>query len=142
MKKEKSCGAVIYCTRDNSIYYLLSKMGLGHISLSKGHVEENETEVDTAKREIFEETSLKLAIDTGFRKVITYCPFLGILKDVVFFVAKCNEDSIPIDKHDKEVTGFLWLKKEDAIFKLTYESDKEVLREASQYIERKEYGKF
>ena len=141
MKKEKSCGAVIYRIKDNNIYYLLSKMGLGHISLSKGHVEGNETEVETAKREIFEETSLSPIIDNNFRKVINYSPFIGVSKDVVFFVAKCEEETIPIDKHDKEVTGFLWLEKDKAIATLTHESDKKVLLEASKYIERKEYGK-
>jgi len=142
MKKEKSCGAVIYKKEYGKIYYLLSKMSLGHTSLSKGHVENNETEAETAQREIFEETSLKPNIETDFRKVITYSPSDGIIKDVVFFVAKLEKNKEPKDLHDGEVIGFLWFEKEDAINALTYESDKGVLIEASKFIEGKENGKF
>ncbi len=142
MKKEKSCGAVIYKIKDGKIYYLLSKMGLGHTSLSKGHVENNETELETAQREIFEETSLKPAIDINFRKVINYSPCEGVSKDVIFFVAKCIEDKQPKDDHDDEVVSFLWLLKNDAISALTYDSDKDVLKDAIKYIEEKENGKF
>ncbi len=140
MEKEKSCGAVIYALKDNRLVFLLSKMGLGHISLTKGHVEGNETEKETAEREIFEETSLKPEIDTGFRKVISYSPKEGIMKDVVFFVAKVNELKKPKDNHDDEVVGFIWADYPKARKKLTFDSDKEVLEEAYVYILKKEIG--
>ena len=94
MKKEKSCGAVTFCFRDNVIYYLIEHMALGHYSLPKGHVEENETEIETAKREIKEETNLEVIIDNNFRQVITYSPYEGIIKDVVFFVAEIKSGDI------------------------------------------------
>ena len=40
----------------------------------KGHVEKKETEEETALREIKEETGLKVALDTAFRKMVTYLP--------------------------------------------------------------------
>ncbi len=138
MKKEKSCGAVIYKVIDKKIYYLLSIMSLGHISLTKGHVENHETEEETAQREIFEETSLHPEIDTNFRKVITYSPKKGVSKDVVFFVAKTNENFFPKDYHDDEVIDFMWLEYKNALIKLTHESDKSVLTEANKYILKKE----
>lgn len=141
MKKEKSCGAVIYRIKNNKVYYLLSRMGYGHVSLSKGHVEKNETEVETAQREIFEETSLHPIIDTNFRKVITYSPAVGVSKDVVFFVAKDMSTDEPIDTHDDEVTGFYLLEYDEAYAKLSHDGDKEVLIEANDYIEGKEHGK-
>lgn len=144
MVKEKSCGAVIYIIKNNRIYFLLSKMGLGHISLTKGHVEEGESEKETAEREIFEETSLKPEVDTNFRKIITYSPKEDIIKDVIFFVAKLKEDKKPKDLHDDEVVGFIWADYPKAIKKLTFDSDKEVLEEAYIYILKKELndGKF
>ena len=140
MEKEKSCGAVIYTMKDNQIIFLLSKMGLGHISLTKGHVEEGETEKETAEREILEETSLKPEIDTSFRKIITYSPKEGVMKDVVFFVAKLKEYKKPKDLHDDEVVGFIWADYPKAIKKLTFDSDKEVLEAAYIYILKKELG--
>lgn len=138
MLKEKSCGAVIYKIENNKVFYLLSKMSLGHTSLTKGHVEPGETELETAKREIFEETNLKTEIDTNFRKVITYSPKNDVIKDVIFFVAKTGEEIIPEDKHDDEVIDFYWLDFDEALQKLTFESDKDVLREANNYILKKE----
>ncbi len=60
----------------------------GHISLPKGHVEANETEEETALREIKEEPNLDVELDTGFRHVVSYAPYEGCVKDVVFFAAK------------------------------------------------------
>jgi len=142
MNKEKSCGAVIYRYKDNKIYFLLSKMGFGHISLSKGHVEKGETELETAKREILEETSLEPEFDTNFRYKITYSPAKNVIKDVIFFVAEQKEDKTPIDLHDDEVVGFLWLEYESAYKTLSHDSDKEVLENANKYIKGKENGKF
>ena len=52
MIREKSCGAVIFSEAGQMRVYLVEKMLKGHQSLCKGHVEENETERETAAREI------------------------------------------------------------------------------------------
>ena len=67
MKKEKSCGAAVYKYENGKRLYLLEHMVQGHISLPKGHVEQNETETETAEREIREETNLTVKLDTNFR---------------------------------------------------------------------------
>ena len=109
MKKEKSCGAVIYKIENRIIKYLILHMGLGHNSLCKGHVEENESEEETAYREIKEETSLEVKIDINFRKVITYSPKENVIKDVVFFVAEV------ISKNSNG--GFFLANKKELLFK-------------------------
>ena len=56
MTKEKSCGGIIY-KQENEVYkFLRIKPILGHWGFSKCHVEDGETEVETAIREIKEET--------------------------------------------------------------------------------------
>ena len=102
MIKEKSCGAVVY-KKDSTLKFLIEYMSQGHISLPKGHVENNETEIETALREIKEETSLDVIIDTNFREIISYSPKKGVIKDVVFFVAETISANNPIDNHDDEV---------------------------------------
>ncbi len=132
MKKEKSCGAVLYFDKDGKRYFLIEKMNMGHYSLVKGHVENDETEEETALREIKEETSLDAVLDTNFRNVITYSPFEGITKDVVFFVGKIVGGS-PKEQLE-EVSQILFLEYEDALKTLTFESDKDTLRKAYEYL--------
>jgi len=60
---EKSCGAVIYTVKDGQRLYLAELMRKGHVSICKGHVEEGESEHETASREIFEETGLRVEFD-------------------------------------------------------------------------------
>ena len=60
MKFEKSCGAIIVRKNDDTFETLLIKMVKGHWSFPKGHVENDETEVETALREIKEETNLDI----------------------------------------------------------------------------------
>ena len=132
MIKEKSCGAVVYKQDSESIYILIEKMKAGHYSIPKGHVENNETEVETALREIKEETNLEVIIDSNFRETTTYSPYKGCIKEVVFFVAK----AITFDVKEQliEVTSLKWLEPEDAINILTFDSDKEVLKKALKYL--------
>ena len=67
MIQEKSCGAVIYTESRGRRIYLIELMQKGHCSICKGHVEEDESEHQTAEREIFEETglSVKFVADSG-----------------------------------------------------------------------------
>ena len=84
MRKEKSCGAVIYKYIDNELFILLLKHNLGHWSFAKGHVEDSETEQETAIREIKEETNLDVTINSDFRYVITYSPYEGAISMITY----------------------------------------------------------
>ena len=137
MKKEKSCGAVVYKKENNQIYILIEEMRLGHFSIPKGHVEKNETEIETAIREIKEETNLEVIVDDRFREMVTYSPYVGCLKDVVFFVAEAKSEELI--NQEIEVSNLYWLSPQLAINKLTYESDKQVLKKALKYLGEEEY---
>lgn len=133
MKKEKSCGAVVYKKEENNVLFLLLKHNSGHWSFPKGHVEEKETEEKTALREIKEETNLEVSIDKGFRKVSTYSPKEGVLKDVIFFVAKV-ENKQEMHAQESEIEKIDWFSYEKALDRITYDKDKEVLQAAAKYI--------
>jgi 8-oxo-dGTP pyrophosphatase MutT (NUDIX family) len=128
--EEKSCGAVIWRKRDGAREYLLAQHNGGHWSFPKGHVEEGETEEDTAHREILEETGLNARIDTSFRQVTTYYPKQGVVKDVIYFLAtvvdgeECAQES--------EISQLAWLPLQDTLEKLTYACDEEVLLSAEK----------
>lgn len=75
MMHEKSCGAIVYRKSHGNIEILLIKhVNSGHWSFPKGHVEGTETEVETAKREIKEETAIDVLIDPTFRETVSYFP--------------------------------------------------------------------
>ncbi len=132
MIREKSCGAVIFSEAGQMRVYLVEKMLKGHQSLCKGHVEENETERETAAREILEETNLHIRFVDGFRECIEYSPYTDCLKEVVFFLAKA--ESMHVSAQLEEVSSISWLSFEKAIESLTYDSDKAVLQKAEDYL--------
>lgn len=134
MRKEKSCGAVIYKYIDNELFILLLKHNLGHWSFAKGHVEDGETEQETAIREIKEETNLDVTINSDFRYVITYSPYEGAIKDVVYFLATTNSNNIKAQQ--SEISEIKWFKYEDAISMITYEDDRKVLMKAIEYLNK------
>ena len=134
MKKEKSCGAVVWKKENGRILFLIEHMALGHISLPKGHVEGNETEEETALREIREETNLEVRLDTGFRHVVTYSPRAGILKDVIFFIAEAVSDRLI--NQECEVSALEWLPFEQAQSILTYAADRDTLALAADWLKR------
>ena len=135
MKHEKSCGAVVYRMEEGQLFFLVEHMKMGHISIPKGHVEGNETEEETARREIKEETNLDVRMDTAFRHEISYSPASGILKQVVFFAAEAV--SREMKNQECEVSGLEWLPADEAIRAMTYDTDKEVLSHAAEYLRRR-----
>ena len=129
---EKSCGAVVYRREGDNIFILTEYMKKGHTSIPKGHIEPGETEEETALREIFEETGLSVTLDTGFRTVVNYSPKEGVSKDVVFFAAEAAAGAVTEQRC--EVTRAVFLPPAEAIAAMTYESDREIIRRACEYL--------
>lgn len=136
MKFEKSCGAIIVRKNNDIFETLLIKMVKGHWSFPKGHVENDETEVETALREIKEETNLDVIIDTRFREITTYSPCPGVLKDVIFFIAMAKSNNVVVQ--ETEVESAIWVEINEAIDLVTYDCDKKILKKAIRYVEKQE----
>lgn len=137
MIKEKSCGAIIYFLDDDVPFYLLIQHVNGyHWAFAKGHMENNETEEETALREIQEETSMtNIALDAQFRESTVYSPKENIIKEVIYFVAKVNEEEARSVKiQEEEVVNIKWLNIKEATDLLTHTNDKKLLTEAHNYI--------
>ncbi len=134
MIQEKSCGAVIFRRENGARHYLVLRSTLGHTTLCKGHVEGQETEHQTARREIGEETGLAVAFLEGFREVITYSPKPGYMKDVVFFLAEAEKGTAVCQP--EEVVEIRFLPFDEARSALTYDSDRAVLDKAEEFLRR------
>ncbi len=131
---EKSCGAVIFTEVEGIRLYLIELMQKGHCSICKGHIEKNESEHQTAEREILEETGLSVEFIDGFRESIEYSPYDNCIKTVVFFLARTY--STEVKAQEEEVKGIRWLSFKEAIDALTFDSDKETLRKAEEFLSK------
>lgn len=133
MKREKSCGAVIFREDMTERYYLILTSTQGHTTLCKGHVEGKETEHETAVREILEETGLTVGFVDGFREVIAYSPRPGVTKDVVFFLAQAGGGEVACQP--EEVAEARFLPPAGALELLTHASDRDILQKAHAFLE-------
>lgn len=126
---EKSCGAVVYrTTRNDGIRILLVKNHNGKCwTFPKGHIEANESEKQTALREIKEETGLTVTIEPNFRQTSLYRPFGKIKKYVVFFLARANESVVSMQQ--SEIDYYLWVSIDEAMKLCSHENDTKILSE-------------
>ncbi len=130
---EKSCGAVVYRKHHGNLEILLIKhIHSGHWSFPKGHTEEGESEVETALREIKEETNIDVMIDPTFRETVTYFPRKDTQKVVVYFLAKAKSyDFVP---GEGEIAEVRWVDIGHAHNLLIYENDKTIVNKAKSAI--------
>ena len=129
MRREKSCGAIVYRNDRDPIELLLIKHRFGgHWSFPKGHVESGETEVQTALREVKEETGLSIQLEEGFRECVEYFPKPYIKKQVVYFLGRSLGDEAR--RQEEEISELRWVPLADAQRMVTFSNDKNLLKEA------------
>ena len=122
MQQEKSCGCIVL---NSNKEVLLVHHNKGHWDFPKGHIESGETEVQTAIREVKEETNIDVEVNEEYRYVTQYSPAENVMKEVVFFLAK------NINNHREaqlaEVSEVKWFRLDEAIERITYDTSKEIL---------------
>ncbi len=114
--KEKSCGCIII--KDNEV--LLVQHNKGHWGFPKGHVENNETEMETAVREVKEETNVDVKIIDDKRYTMEYVTDKGRDKEVVYFIA--NPISTEIKPQEEEIKNIKWVSFSEALEILSYKN--------------------
>ena len=129
---ENSCGAIVF--NENTEKILLVKMHNGNWGFPKGHIESNETKEETAIREVFEETNIKIKIIPNFEREIKYIPNENTIKKVTFFTGITQEENVIVDTH--EIEDFKWCTYEEALKLVTYKLQKDVLEKAKKAIFR------
>lgn len=136
MAKEKSCGAVVFKKqKDGSIKYLLLHYEAGHWDFPKGNQEKKETEEQTVAREIKEETGIEdIELIKGFREIVKYFYRRDeevIYKEVAFYLVQSLTEKVELSF---EHIGYAWMSYEHAYKKLTFNTSKELLRKANQFL--------
>lgn len=131
---EKSCGIILFREEGGERYYLLLHYPGGHWDFGKGHVEANEDEETTARREMTEETGIaKISFVKGFRVKMDYYYRRDrrlYHKDVIYFMGKTSESGV---KLSHEHQGYAWLPYEEAMQQLTFENAQILLKKAEKF---------
>ena len=143
----KSVGAIIfYRGADNRIEYLLLDHGnswansVAYWNFPKGTMEKGESEIETAKREITEETGLrdlfflpkfKTAERYFYREKRTLNQGRLIFKTVIFFLAEANRKDVEISS---EHVGWKWRGFTGASRQLKFKSSRKILNKADKFL--------
>ena len=130
--KETSAGFVVYRPGgDGRPLFLLLHYSSGHWDLPKGHVEKGENLMQTARRELMEETGIaEIEPWSGFEEKINYSyrhRGRAYSKDVHFFLGKTNTESVKLSHEHK---GFKWLPYDEAMKQLTFANAQNVMKKA------------
>ena len=133
--QERSCGAVVFTREGNgSIRYVIIRSHRGIYGFPKGHMEGDETEEETALREIREETGLIPRLLPGFRCVNTY-PLHekpGVIKQVIYFAAEYSGQT-PVPQ-ESELSGICLMSYQEAWNALQFASARRILAAADQFL--------
>ncbi len=134
MHLETSCGAIVYTQREDQYLFVIVQEQSGAYSFPKGHMETGETEMETARREIFEETGLRPAFVDGFREMDTYDlkEKPGTRKQVVYFLAECGNE--PMTAQMGEIRKIELLPYDQAMERFDWEGTRRVLTAAYRFL--------
>lgn len=135
-KTELSCGIIVF---DGDKVLIVKHKG-GHTSFPKGHREKGENLRETAIREVKEETGIDADIKSNVCFINTYDPRERItrnekilkkervLKDVILFIGEKTGGELNPQLEEVSLCDFFT--KEEALEKLTYPIDREMLEKA------------
>jgi len=131
---EKSCGAIVYTKRDDEYLFVIVQELDGAYSFPKGHMEGDETETETAKREVFEEIGLHPTFQDGFRETEEYdlLEKPGTRKQVVYFLTEFGDETL-VPRHG-EIRRIMLLPYEEALQYFESESTRNILAAACRFL--------
>ena len=134
MVYEKSCGAVVYTVINGQVYYLLVANLQGIWGFPKGHMDANETETQTALREVYEETNLHITLMEGFRTTDEHLipSKKNTMKQIVYFLGTFTDQAHAYQK--EELSDIRLVTYEEALSLFQFESSKRIIKEANDFL--------
>lgn len=123
--KEISAGSVIYRLNKEYIQYVIIHQIHGnHFGFPKGHIEQGESIEETITRECYEEVGIDITI-LGYPMYNHYMLKTSVEKEVIYMLSKTVADTLKFQK--EELYDAMFLSYEEALNKLTYQRDKDIL---------------
>lgn len=138
MKTDASFGIIPVYLRNGRRQYLIVQHRKGHWGFPKGHPEAGETSIQTARRELKEETGItKLDVfeTPVLRESYVFTKKSGrkVLKHVTYFVAMVADDRVQIQP--EEVAAYAWGDATETRALLTFVESQHLLNEAEAFLD-------
>jgi 8-oxo-dGTP pyrophosphatase MutT (NUDIX family) len=133
-RSEISAGGVVYERKDDDVRVALAarRTRKGELvwGLPKGGIDEGESEVDAAIREVREETGLEAVVeeDLGQIRYMYVWEGVRVRKSVRFFLMQATGGDV--SRHDDEMEDVRWFSLPSAIRRAAYRGEREVLKRA------------
>jgi 8-oxo-dGTP pyrophosphatase MutT (NUDIX family) len=134
--EEHSAGGVLFRRAAEGPLYLVIRDSYRNWGFPKGHVEDGESEVDAARREVREETGLANLIHRApAMEIDWFFRFRGRLihKTCAFFVFECPDGEAQ-PQQAEGISACRWLPFEEALRVLSYANAREVLKVAGTQV--------
>ena len=137
---EQKAGAVIYTRHEDKLYFVFVHDIFGYWTLSKGSIEEGESEEEGARREVKEETGLDINIKEllGRSEYIANDPKKGkIRRRVAFFLAESPYVEPKLEEDQGGLDDVRWFPIEEIANLKMYDNMIELLTKAVKILTKK-----
>lgn len=138
---ERSFGVIPVYRKDGRTYFLLIRHNSGHWAFPKGHAEPGESEIETARRELREETGIcdvtlcpEPVFEEGYTKAAWHDPRQTVSKTVRYFLGIVHDPRVRIQV--AEIQDYKWVTYDEARAIITFDSSRRLLEQAAQVLER------
>ena len=135
LKREFSAGGVVF-KRVKVLWLIIKPTGTDRWQLPKGKIDAGESSEKTAVREVEEEGGIRAKViqKIGSEQFFFFFEGNRILKTVLFYLMEYISGNPK--NHDKEVSESIFLDFNEALDKLTFKNEKEILKKAKELFER------
>jgi bis(5'-nucleosidyl)-tetraphosphatase len=141
--KDAAFGIVpILQSEAGEIQFLLIQHHAGHWGFPKGHAEAGETAIETALRELEEETGVQP------EQVLEDTPFVEeysfekngeqVEKTVTYFVGRVRSEAVRCQQ--EEIQAYAWVNFDTALEQMTYDRGRQLLRQVQAYLQAHPLG--
>lgn len=131
--RDFSFGVVPVRREGSRILFLLVQHRSGHWAFPKGHAEAGETYLQTARRELLEETGVGDVDILGDQKFVEHYDAVKrgreIDKTVTYYLGWVKDSAVRVQP--EEIRDFAWLDFDEASQRITFEETREILRAAA-----------
>ena len=134
--REQSYGVIPIYVIDGEKYFLLIQQYSGSWAFPKGHSESTETPLQSATRELEEETGITncdILDDRTFSEDYVFMRNKKLIrKNVTYYIGFVKNQDVKIQI--EEIKNYRWAKEEEAINLITFKQTKLILKDAIEYL--------